>query len=420
MGKERNRIDRRSLLKSMGAAGLGSVFASANVIAATGEPGTAAESQQPQFPQVPKRKLGKTGVEVPCLALGAIFNLVENQLVLREALKWGVTYWDTAPDYAGENSELGIGKFLAANPSVRKKLFLVTKPSDSKSVADVEKRLQASLKRMNTKYVDMYLAMDFVVGPGYDGHGLSDPAQLTDELRDWVKDAKKRKLIRFFGFSTHKNMAECLSAAAKLGWIDVVMTLYNFRFMQDPEMQAAVEACHKAGIGLIAMKTQAFWPSGKTDEKLFQNLVGRGFTQQQAKIKVVLEDKRFSSACVGMQNVAHLTSNVGVALDKTKLSRADRDVFKEHARQSRCNYCAGCARICDSALPDTFSVSDIIRYLTYYNSYDDSDRARKLFAKIPHGAKSRLLSTDYSLAEARCPQHLPIGSLVAEAVSKLA
>ncbi|MBA7667163.1 hypothetical protein ES703_75248 [subsurface metagenome] len=56
----------------------------------------------------------------------------------------------------------------------------------------------------------------------------------------------------------------------------------------------------------------------------------------------------------------------------------------------------------------------------YYNSYGDQNRARGLFAKIPRRVRNKLLSTDYSTAEARCPQHLPIGKLVAEAVGKLA
>lgn len=420
MKEKQNRINRRNFLKTMGAAGLSPLLVSADSIGAPNEADAAARALKPKFPQVPKRTLGKTNVEVPCLALGTIFNVVENQLVLRESFKRGVTYWDTAPDYAGPNSELGIGKFLSKNPVARKKLFLSTKASDATSVADVEERLQASLKRMNTKYIDLYMVMDFVARRGYDGHGLSDPAQLTDELRDWVKSAKKRKLIKFFGFSTHKNMADCLAAAAKLGWIDAVMTLYNFRFMQDVKMQAAIEACRKAGIGLIAMKTQAFWPKGGKDEGLYQHFLGRGLTEQQAKIRVVLEDKRFSSACVGMQSVAHVTSNVAAALDRTKLTQADIQTFKEYARKTCSSYCAGCAHICDSVLPHGPCISDIMRYLTYYNSYGDSARARELFAKMPSNVRDRLLSTDYSQAEACCPQHLPITTLVTEAVGKLA
>jgi len=408
MEKKNAKIDRRNFLKTVGAAGLGSVLASAETNAADPAPSTKTEESKP--PQVPRRKLGKTGVEVSCLALGTIFNVLENQILLRKSLQWGVTYWDTAHGYTGGNSELGIGKYLTKNPDVRKELFIVSKASGARTVADVEKRLQTSLERMNTKYIDLY----------YGVHGLSNPSQLTDQLKQWAEDAKKRKLIRFFGFSTHDNMAECLAAAAKLDWIDAVMPSYNFRLMQDDKMQAAIEACHKAGIGLIAMKTQAKEIKTKEDKELAEHFLQRGFTEGQAKVKIVLEDKRISSACVGRDNLTHLQLNIAAVLDKTKLTQADMNVLKEYAQATCSGYCAGCANICSAALPELPYVSDIMRYLMYYNSYGKKDRARKLFAQIPINVRNRLLSTDYSTAEARCPQRMPIGKLMAEAVSKLA
>jgi hypothetical protein len=404
----KKRINRRNFLKTTGAAALGSVLASSNSIA---DPNAPPKTQQPKFPQVPRRKLGKTGVDVPCLSLGGGFNLVENQIILRNAFAWGVNYWDTSNTYAGGNSELGIGKFLSDNPLTREELFIVSKAAGVETVAGVEERLAGSLKRMNTKYVDFYCG----------AFKLSEPAQLTDELKQWSESAKKRKLIRFFGFSTHKNMAQCLAAAAKLDWIDVIMTRYDFRLMQDDKMQAAIEACHKAGIGLIAFKTLGFRQTEtEEDKKLVKHFLQRGFTVGQAKIKAVLEDKRFSSACVKMDNIALLTSNVAAVLDETKLTRADMDVLREHARQSCSGYCAGCAYICDSALPDMPYVSDVMRYLMYYNRYGERQRARKLFAQIPGRVRRKLLSTDYSSAEALCPQRMPIGRVIAEAVGKLA
>jgi len=56
----------------------------------------------------------------------------------------------------------------------------------------------------------------------------------------------------------------------------------------------------------------------------------------------------------------------------------------------------------------------------YYNSYGQRDAARELFAQIPEKVRNKLLNMDYSPAEARCPQHLPIGKLMADAVRKLA
>jgi predicted aldo/keto reductase-like oxidoreductase len=417
MKEKHNNINRRNFLKTIGAAGLGSVFASAQVKADPNEPNTG-KTQEPQYPQVPRRKLGKTGVEVSCLGIGTMFNLVDSQVLLRSALKYGVNYWDTANSYAGGNSELGIGKYLSKNPEVRKELFIVSKASDARTVADVEKRLRTSFERMNTDYIDLY----------YGVHGLDDPGQLTDELKQWAQDAKKRKLIRFFGFSTHKNMAKCLAAAAKLDWIDAIMTSYNFRLMQDQGLQDAIEACHRAGKAVIAMKT-----TGKTtirwfrlsieteaDKKLVDSFLQRGFSEEQAALKLVLQDKRISTAAVQMENVAVLTANVAAALDKTELTEADKEVFKEYTQATCSGYCAACAYICDAALPDAPYISDIMRYLMYYNSYGDKERARKLFAQIPGNVRDKLLSTDYSPAEARCPQHLPIGQLIAEAVSKLA
>lgn len=170
------------------------------------------------------------------------------------------------------------------------------------------------------------------------------------------------------------------------------------------------------------MKTQGMGQRIKTeaDKKLVEHFLQRGFTEGQAKIKLVLEDKRFSSACVGMKNVSILNSNVAAAFDKTKLTQADREVFSQYAKATCDGYCAGCADICNSALADVPYVSDIMRYLMYYNSYGEQAEAKRLFAQIPGGVRNKLLDMDYNLAEARCPQRMPIRELIIEAVHKLA
>jgi hypothetical protein len=121
-----------------------------------------------------------------------------------------------------------------------------------------------------------------------------------------------------------------------------------------------------------------------------------------------------------MENVTLVRSNVAAVLDKTKLTKKDRYILSSYAQAACSGYCAGCGNICDRALPDTPYVSEIMRYLMYYNSYGDRDTARQLFAQIPAGVRNKLLAVDYSPAEVHCPQHLPIAELVAEAVRKLA
>jgi predicted aldo/keto reductase-like oxidoreductase len=406
---QNERIGRRNLIKSAGVAGLTGVLAAAGLKAADANKPEANEPNAPlPTPQkIPTRKLGKTGVEVPVLALGGI----GEQVVLRQALDWGVTQWDTSLVAAGGNSEIAIGQFLAKNPELRKDVFLVTKESKSKTGEDIEKCLQTSLKRLNTTYVDFYCGVYMV----------SDPAALTDEAKKWAEDAKKRGVIKFFGFSTHQNMPQCLMAASKLGWIDVVQTSYNFRLTQDSQMQAAIDACNKAGVGIIAMKTQGMRQAAtdaEADKKILAHFLQKGFTEGQAKIKAVLEDQRISTVCSAMGSTAMLMTNVAAILDKTKLTAEDMDALKQYAKATCSGYCAGCANICEP-LASGAPVADIMRCLMYHDSYGNTAMAKQVFAQIPAGTKQRLSDIDYSVAEARCPNRMPIGKLVNMAVNKL-
>jgi predicted aldo/keto reductase-like oxidoreductase len=410
--KRKNRsVNRRQFLKFAGAAGIGSIVGK-SAFAEPNEPNSPKDQSETEQPvELPKRKLGKTGIEIPCLALGVAFNAMDNQLILRKAVDWGVTCWDTSNNYENGNAESGIGKFLEKNPDMRKKLFIVTKASFARTPDEIEKKLQTSLERMKITYVDLY----------YGVHGLSGPRQLNDELKQWAQKAKERKLIRYFGFSTHTNVPDCLMAASKLDWIDVVMPMYNFRVMQDQKLKDAVQACNDSGVGIIAMKTQGKEVQMQdADKQLVEHFTGRGFTEGQAKIKIVLEDKRITAACVGRGDVAHLKQNVAAVLDKTELTQLDKEVLKNYAAETCSGYCAGCANICESLVAGVPCIRDVMRYLMYHNSFADTHTARRLFAEIPKPTRDKMLTSDFTAAEARCPQRMPIARLMRQAVEKLA
>ncbi|TFG44696.1 MAG: aldo/keto reductase, partial [Candidatus Brocadiia bacterium] len=369
---------------------------------------------------VPMRKLGKTGAEIACLGLGTNRFYENNQILLRKAYEYGITYWDTCPVYGGDTAERGIGEFISKKPAARSKLFIATKATSARQVSDYENLLRQSLSRMNTQYIDLYL-----------GHEFYHPAQFKEDLRKWVLNARERKLIRFFGISTHKNMTNCLNAVSRLDWVDVVMASFNFRLMQDNGLQKAVDACFQAGKGIIAMKTQGHGVqeaektlkgrqsiSTAEDKRLIEHLLNEGYTEGQAKLKLVLDDQRISSACVGVTNVSIMSSNVSAVLDKKKLSQRNKDAFAEYAQAGCSGYCAGCAEICDSVLGMPY-VSDVMRYLMYYKSYGDKKMAMELYSRIPRPIRESFCGIDYSKAEEACPQGLPIAKLMAEAVQKL-
>ena len=403
MTAQERALSRRGFLKVAGMAGVGSLLAARELFGAKTETAPATKPAEKQSP-LPMRDFGKTGVKVPILALGGIFNTGGNQLLLKQAVKWGVTYWDTAEDYGRGKSESGMGQYFESNSEDRKKVFLVSK-SRSHSRAAMTERLERSLDRLKTDYVDMYCI-----------HQISSPAVLTDEVKAWVQETKKAKKIRFFGFSTHGNMDQCLLGAAKLGWIDGLMTTYNFRLVE--KMKPALEACAKAGVGVTAMKTQGNGPkhtATDTEMKLLQQFLDKGFTPEQARLKAVWETPHVATICSQMPNLTILMSNLAAAMDKTKLTEEDEKLLARYASETCSDYCAGCTEICESAVAGAVPIGDVMRCLMYYHSYDDRDLAREVFGQLPRPARRRLASVDYSDAQRRCPQGIPIGKLMKEA-----
>jgi predicted aldo/keto reductase-like oxidoreductase len=397
MTKKHSSWTRRAFIKAACAAGAGSIMTLKNF--------PTSASDDAVF--VPTRPFGKTGIEVPILGFGTSLHVAFSQLLLRQAVKWGVTYWDTASTYMGGNSEKAIGKYFGKYPEDRKKVFLVTKTHASNAKSRT-RDLNLSLERMKTDYIDLFFI-----------HSVWNADELDNQTESWAEKAKAAGKIRFFGFSTHSNMEECLLGAARRGWIDGIMMTYNYRLMHTDDMRRAVDACVKAGIGLTAMKTQG-GGQVRTDSQTELELAGRflqkGFTDAQAKLKAVWQNQNIASICSEMPNMTILMANVAAAINKTELSARDTQLLQQYARETRSSYCAGCTDICESAVSADVPIGDVMRYLMYCNSYDDYEYAEAGFKKIPGKIRRRLTHLDYSLAERNCPQGLPIAKLMQEAI----
>ena len=399
MKKTISNCTRRDFLKTAGAAGVSSILTPVkHLSAATGERET-----------IPTRPFGKTGEQVSILSLGGTVDLFSNQLMLKQAVNWGVTYWDTAHSYGGGRSEKGIGKYFAKYPQDRKKIFLVTK-SGGWTLKGMTRELNESLERMHTDYIDLFFV-----------HGISSISAMDDDTKAWGERAKREGKIRFFGFSTHSNMEECLLEGARLGWIDGIMMTYNYRLMHSDDMRGAVDACVKAGIGLTAMKTQGggqVRTDSETELKLAGRFLEKGFNDAQAKLKAVWQNPQISSVCSRMKNMTILMSNVAAARDKTRLSARDSELLQQYAKETRSAYCTGCTDICESCVEGKAPIGDVMRYLMYCNSYEDYELATAGFKKIPQKIRTGLTRLDYSRAERKCPQGLPIARLIQEAARK--
>jgi len=269
------------------------------------------------------------------------------------------------------------------------------------------KGLNSSFERLKTDYVDLYFI-----------HALRSPDGLTKEIKAWSEQKKKEGKIKFFGFSAHMNVPQLLTSAASLGWIDAIMPTYNYRTMVIDDVKRSVDACAKAGVGLVAMKAMAMRVmESETPENAaaVKAIMAGGYTQEQARLKAVWKDERIASACVAMYSLNVLKDNIAAAADNKQLSWKEMDGLSVVAQDSRSQYCLGCMK-CESVMASESRIPDVMRYMMYHNSYGETDNARSQFARLPEDIKRTIAFKDYSHAETLCPQGIKIGSVMREAV----
>jgi uncharacterized protein len=347
--------------------------------------------------KVPRKELGTTGEKIPILLLGCVqkFNPKYDK-ILHRCYEEGIDYLDTALVYAGGMSQKTIEPFIKQVED-RKKLWITSKAPHHGNKADVtsyRKDLDQCLKDLQTDYLDMFFM-----------HGIDNEKYLDKEYLDLGEKLKKEKKTRFFGFSCHDgNVVELMNKAAKTKGIDAIMFRYHFGKYGDLELNKAIDACKKAGIGLIAMKTMKSIPDEQEKVVKFQS---KNFTLPQAKLKYVWADERIDSAVSQIDSVEKLKENADAAKSKVTLGMHE---FHQLQRLHECGnpyYCEGCNHICQSKIKGDTKIADILRFQMYHDSYGRKGDAKAFFSQLSPAERS-LDGVDFSAATAACPQGIDI------------
>ena len=242
--EEHTHLSRRDFLVTTGAAGA--------AVALAGGPALAAErSAADDKKSLPKRVLGKTGVEVPILGIGTAPHGVSQPddvavKLIHEFLDRGAFYLDTAPQFAGYGrAQVQLGQALKER---RKEAFLVTKCFRARG-DDALKLLQENLKELQTDHADLVYAHSL----GADEMDLKTVLGAGGVMKALEK-AKRDGLTRFIGISGHNRPGKFLKVLQEYD-IDVMMNAVNFvdRWTYGFEREVWPEAA-KRNIGLVAMK----------------------------------------------------------------------------------------------------------------------------------------------------------------------
>lgn len=182
--------------------------------------------------------------------------------MLAAAVKKGVTYIDTAADYAKGGSETQLGVALKAlDPDLRKKLTVGSKivPNQCGSILSA---LEGTLQRLQLDSIDLYQVhwpidensmAHFALGHASFGHGAKVDASAVPPTTAAFRNLAK---LQRGGFIKHvgvcnfgvEQLKEALATGCKIASNQIC---YNL-IWRCAELQGIVEFCRNEGIALIA------------------------------------------------------------------------------------------------------------------------------------------------------------------------
>ncbi len=357
---EKKNIKRRNFIK-LGMTGLAGIGVAPAVLKGKVNASVYTQKKDRKFIY---RTLGKTGIKLPIVNMG-VMN-ADNPNLVAAALDAGIVYLDTAWGYQrGRNEEMigsvikgrardsyVIGTKVPGMPRERKTGYL-TPETDPKNF---HKLFDECLKRLGLEYVDILYLHNIKRG---------QDAQFEPLLKALEKE-KKRGRAKFIGVTAHTREPEVIRAAIETKVYDVFLTGYNFKKDYQEDLKAAVAEAAEAGLGIVAMKTQAgvYWDKEKIDP-----------INMKAALKWALNDPNIHTAIPGFTTFDQMELDLSVMEDLTLTAQEIKDLRLETKTGGLyCQQCEQCLPQCKQGLP----IPDLMRSYMYAYGYKNLEAAHEL------------------------------------------
>jgi aryl-alcohol dehydrogenase-like predicted oxidoreductase len=265
---------------------------------------------------IPRRILGKTGVEVSCLIIGGVSGMMalptkefDPAELANAALNAGINYFDTAASYNNGQSEINYGKVVAKR---RKEIFLSTKTSN-RTYDGAMKELETSLRNLQTDHLDLWNVHG--AGPGEDITMWGKPEGC---LKAFYK-MRDEKVIRFIGVTGHAD-ADTMNMAIEMYPFDTILTTYNPCPRRKPFRELVLPNAVKKNMGIICMKVMGGGEGALVLGNPKVTTIKKNWywdeTPYQAEATTLIRyalGLPISCAVVGMKSLRELENNVAAA-----------------------------------------------------------------------------------------------------------
>ncbi len=375
------------------------------------------------------RKMPKTGDELSILGFGCMRLAEKNGRIdearaasqIRYAIDQGVNYLDTAWPYHAGESEPFVGRVLSGG--YRERVRLATKlPSWLvRSRADMDRFLDAQLKKLATSRIDYYLVHSL------DGAGWDQVAPLG--VREFLDRAQADGRIANAGFSFHGLREDFKRIVDAYPWT-FCQIQYNYL---DQENQAGTEGLKYAaskGLGVVVMEplrggVLAASPAPPAVEALWQE-AGIRRTPAEWALRWVWNQPEAIVVLSGMNDEAQVHENLEIAADARpgSLTEAELGLIDRVARKYReimkvactgCGYCQPC--------PSGVNIPECFSAFNAYHTFGQTRMAPFLYVLrmggIIRGSSSYAsLCTHCRDCVEKCPQGLDVPTLLEQVVSQ--
>lgn len=316
------------------------------------------------------------------------------------AYEKGINYWDSAPFYCEDKSEIITG--IALSQVDRSKVFVTSKTNfntlETKHPTkdDFRRRLEKSLTRLKTDYIDFYHMWCMLNMQSFHEH--------VDALYGFFEEAKKEGLIRNIVFSSHmqgNDIEEAVDADKFKGML-IGYNALNYQFRQ-----SGIKRAYDKGMGVVVMNPLGGGIIPENPETFSYLTKGTNLTVPQAALRFVASHEEITVTLVGATTKEHIDDAVK-AVDNleekpasTIVAQYEQEGIALNDLCTGCAYCKGCPK-----------GIEIPKFMDAYN--------QKILTKREDSIAERLKGHwGISLEQAReciackqcekaCTQHLPI------------
>jgi hypothetical protein len=221
----------------------------------------------------------------------------------------------------------------------------------------ISESIEGSLLRLGLDYVDIY----YLASVG------SREVTLHEPYIDALDKLKREGKTRFVGVTTHANEPEVIRGATESGFWDVILTAYNFRQSHRGEVRTAIRQAAEAGLGVVAMKTQAgvYWDRARNRK-----------INMKAALKWVLQDDNVHTTIPAFSNFQEMEEDLSVMRDLKLSPEEKRDIEVGDKMGFSGLYCQQCGQ-CMPQCPSNMDIPILMRGYMYAFGHQELKKARE-------------------------------------------